>query len=252
MKEKDHATSDSSTPTGWSNPGQQPKRGSGTVRMALGICALIISMGLAACSTSTGTPNPTSAPADTAAPQPTATQAPTDTPEPTQAPAPSATSQPQATGVNTQLDPCQLIDSQEASTLAGTKFGNGLESSTPGGLKICTYGSKAAIVFTVEVAQAPDIATAQAYKAQFLADLQANLKQLSAQGLNVTQLPDFADGATMANASLNAGGININGSAIGFLKGTVFFGFSDIALGKPAPSSEAMQAEAQVVLGRLP
>jgi len=252
VKEKDQVKSNSSTLAGRSNPGQQSKRGSGTVRTALGICALIISIGLAACSPATSTPNPTSAPADTVAPQPTATEAPTDTPEPTQAPAPSATSLPQSSAVNTALDPCQLIDSQEASTLAGAKFGKGLEKTTPGGLKVCTYGSQATNIFTVEVVQEPDVATAQADKAQFLADLQANLKQLSDEGLTLTQLPTFADGATMATASLNAGGQSVNGSAIGFLKGTVFFGFSDIVLNKPAPSSEAVQAEAQVVLGRLP
>jgi hypothetical protein len=36
------------------------------------------------------------------------------------------------------------------------------------------------------------------------------------------------------------------------LKGTIFFGFNDLALNQPAPSSAAMQAQAQIVLGRLP
>jgi hypothetical protein len=104
----------------------------------------------------------------------------------------------------------------------------------------------------VEVAQAPDEATAKAYKAQFLADLQANLSKLASKGLTATELPNFADGATIAQATINAGGKTINGSAIGVLKGTIFFGFSDVIIGKAAPSSEALQSEAETVLGQLP
>jgi hypothetical protein len=47
-------------------------------------------------------------------------------------------------------------------------------------------------------------------------------------------------------------GETINGSAIGVLKGTIFFGFSDVVMGNAAPSSEALQSEAMTVIGRLP
>ncbi len=155
--------------------------------------------------------------------------------------------------VKTQLDPCQLISSQEASALAGASFGTGVEGSTPGGLKTCTYGSQTTNVFTVDVVQAPDVNTAKVDKAQFLEDLQASLQQLTNEGLNVTQDPNFADGAVLATASVNGGGIIMNGSAIGVLKGTIFFGFSDIVVGGgAAPDTIALRSEATTVLGRLP
>jgi len=87
----------------------------------------------------------------------------------------------------------------------------------------------------VEVAQAQDVATAQAQKADFLATLQASAQQLASGGLNVTQLPNFADGATMGQLSTSVEGIPINGSAIGVLKGTIFFGLSDVVKGGAAP-----------------
>jgi len=90
-----------------------------------------------------------------------------------------------------------LIDTQAASTFAGASFGPGVESTTSGGGRICTYGSETTNVFLVEVAQAPDVATAQAAKADFLATLEASAQQLASGGLNVTQLPNFADGATL-------------------------------------------------------
>ncbi|MGD0708550.1 MAG: hypothetical protein ABSA51_08855 [Anaerolineaceae bacterium] len=183
-----------------------------------------------------------------------ACSSPTSTPTPTPTPIPVVINMPQATvtATPTSLDPCQLIDSQEASALAGASFGAGEESTTSGGGRICTYGAQTANVFLVEVGQAPDVATAKAYKANFLADLQANLQQLTSGGLTPTELPNYADGAVTAQVSLNAGGETINGSAFGFLKGTVFFGFSDLVLGGAAPSSASMQSEADTVLGRLP
>jgi hypothetical protein len=154
--------------------------------------------------------------------------------------------------VPTSLDPCQLISSQEASSLAGASFGEGVAGTILDGGKTCTYGSPTTNIFFVEVVQASDQATADAAKAQFLADLQANLKELTNQGIQVHELANFADGAVTAQIDLNAGGETIQGSMFGFLKGTIFVGFSDVAIGNPGPSSEAMQAEATTVLGRLP
>jgi hypothetical protein len=152
----------------------------------------------------------------------------------------------------TSLDPCQVITSQVASSLAGASYGAGEESTTQGGGKICTYGSQTTNVFMVEVDQAPDVATAQAEKAQFVSDLEAKLPKLTGPGLSVTELPNFADGAVLGVATINSGGVIINGGAIGVLKGTIFFGFSDLVVGGPAPTSAALQAEAQTILGTLP
>jgi hypothetical protein len=225
-------------------------------RTVLGAITLLIALALTACSASPSSTSSSNIIPPTTAPQ--ATLPPTRVPQPTLGNTPQNTAAPAATStelpsaVVTQLDPCVLIDSQAASALAGVTFGAGVESTTPEGLKMCTYGGQTTNVFTVDVVQAPDVATAQAAKQQFLADLQANLEQLTSQGLNITQLPNFADGAVMANANVDSGGISISGNAMGFLKGTVFVGFSDIALSGTAPSDEAMQAEATTVLGMLP
>jgi len=40
--------------------------------------------------------------------------------------------------------------------------------------------------------------------------------------------------------------------AIYLLKGSTFVTFSDLVLGKPAPSAATMEAQAQTTLGRLP
>jgi hypothetical protein len=202
----------------------------------LGVCALVIPLVISACSPSTSTPTPN-------APMVTTVPMATDTPQ---------MMQDTVTATPTSLDPCVLIDSQEASAFTGATYGDGEESTTSGGGRICTYGANTTNVFMVEVAQAPDVATAQSYKAAFLADLQANLQKLTSEGMNITQLPNFADGAVMADASLTVNGSTINGRAMGVLKGTIFFGFSDIVLGGPAPTSDAAQTEAQTLLGRLP
>lgn len=178
-------------------------------------------------------------------PAPTATSL----PQPTAAPVATSTQPPSAKP--TALDPCQLIPSQEASKLAGASFGPGQEEDLPGGAKLCTYGANTANVFTIEVVQAADAKAADADKAQFLADLQAHLAQLTSEGLKITQLPTYADGAVAAEASFNVAGVSLNGRAFGFRDGTVFFGFSDLVKGGPAPSSGAMQTEATLVLGRL-
>ncbi len=181
----------------------------------------------------------TSTPVPTATTAPTATLAPTDTPQ--------AAAQP------TGLDPCQLIDTKTASTLAGATFGQGLEGTIPGGMKTCTYGSQATNIFIVDVIQAPDKATADSAEKDFLNTLQDNAQNIMGTGLTVTQIPSFADGAIYAEASITAMmGTSVNGSAFAFRKGTVFFGFSDVAIGAAGPTKAAMQAEAQTVLAKLP
>jgi hypothetical protein len=195
---------------------------------------LLIGAALSACAPATSTPAPTSSPAQTAT-QPPATKAAT------------------VAGTQTALDPCQLIPSDEASALAKATFGPGEGRSLGGNGKSCTYGAQTQNVFTVYVAQAADKASALAYKASFLSDLQANLGQLTSEGFKfATSVPNLGDDSVLAWVTLNSGGTPINGSAIGVVKGTVFFGFSDLVLGAPAPTTDALKAEAQKVLGRLP
>lgn len=154
--------------------------------------------------------------------------------------------------VTTALDPCVLVPKEEASALTGVSFDDGTEETTSGGGKRCIYGSNTLNVFTVIVVQGKDQATVEAAKADFQADLEANMQQLASQGIEVTELPDYADGAFVGQGSADFSGQTINGSAIGVLKGLVFFGISDIALNGPAPSTDALKAEADTVLGRIP
>jgi hypothetical protein len=226
-------------------------------RSAFSISLLAIVALLSACSTSA--PTATSAPQQAAAssvPNPTATSSPTVIPAAALASSPTAlpaeTGTPQQATASTVLDPCQLLPSQEASSLAGASFESGIEGTTPGGLKTCTYGSLTTNYLLAEVIQASDTATADAAQTQFVNDLQANLKQLTGEGFTVTPLPNFADAAIIGGVSINAGGETINGNTIAFRKGTTFFGFSDLVVGGPAPSNADMQAEATTVLGRLP
>lgn len=181
-------------------------------------------------------------------------QSASNSPEPSgSAPAqltPSATS-------NANLDPCQLVTQQEASQLAGTSFAAGKEETISSGAKMCTYGAQTLNVFMVEVAVAPDAATAQAQWAQEEAQAQANLQQFVAQaGANVTlQAGDItlsgADKAAAATSTATISGQTISISAIYVLKGAVFFTFSDLVLGKAAPTLAQMQTQAGTVLSRV-
>lgn len=223
------------------------------VRTIAGLASCVLV--LAACSSSvssSATPSASSSPAVSAAAPASAPASPsaaaTTSPSPAAAsPSPAASSG--ATAVPTSIDPCQLVTSEEASKLGGVSFGAGKESSTPGNDKMCTYTSLASSVasFSVSVLQAPDVATAQAGKAQAEADLQ----KISSK-LTVTQLPNLADGAAVIEGSLSIGGHTENVASIFALKGTTAFGFGEVIFDHPAPTSAALQAQAQIVLGRLP
>ena len=212
-----------------------------------GIAAVVVvGLVLAACgaSAATGTLTPTSAAAPTSAATPTSTASAGGAVVPSSAAAPSSL----ATGVQTALDPCQLVTSQEASQLAGASYGAGQESTNAGGGKMCVYGSETLNVFEVIVGQAPEVATAKAGKAEAEAAILAQ----AGNGLKFTELPNFADGAAYVIGSITVQGQTFNGSAIYVLKGTIFFGFSDLALAHPTPNLAALEAQAQVILGRLP
>ncbi len=156
------------------------------------------------------------------------------------------------------LDPCQLVTSAEASSLAGTTFGKGLEENNEGGSWTCVYGYQTLNVFMVTVAQAPDADTAQADWADYQAQAQALMERSLPPGVsgnltaNDVQDVPGADRAALAQGGITIVGRTINVSAIYFLKGATFVTFSDLVVGQPAPTAGAMETEAQTVLGRLP
>jgi len=174
-------------------------------------------------------------------------------------PTPSTpTPTPQQSASPVALDPCQLVTSSEASSIAGASFTAGKEDTTSGGAKTCAYGAQTRNVFLVLVTQAPDAATAQAdwtqEQAKAEAAIQQGLPQGSSVNLTVTNLTNVAGADKAAIASFNT---MISGQAVGLiaiylLKGSTFVTFSDLVLGKPAPTAAAMEAQAQTTLGRLP
>ncbi len=217
--------------------------------LVIGMSAALV----AACTGSTATTNPaTSSTAASSSPTTALVSSPPSS-APSQAPSVAPSASP------TALDPCVLVTSDEASQLAGATFGAGAEDTTAGGGRICTYGANTTNVFDVIVGQASSEAEAQAGKA----DAEAGILKLAAKGVKFTELAacsgqascppgTLADGAAYFVGSVTFSGVKVNGSAIYVLKGTTFFGFSDLVLSLPSPTAAALQAEAQVILGRIP
>ena len=174
-------------------------------------------------------------------------------PAPSTSPASSTPS-----GSPVALDPCQLVTSAEASSIAGVTFAAGKEDTTSGGAKTCGYGAKTPNVFLVIVAQAPDAATAQADWTQEQAKAEAAIKQGLPQGatvnLNVTNVTTLsgADKAALATFNTTISGEPVGIIAIYLLKGATFVTFSDLVIGKTTPTADSMETQAQTTLGRLP
>jgi hypothetical protein len=217
------------------------------VVLLMGGCALA----LAGCGTSS------SPPTGTAQPVSSATTAATPTPAPTGTATPSS----QATAVATSLDPCQLVTSSEASSLTGATYASGAESTTSGGGKICVYGSQTTDVFEVLVAVAPDATTAEAdwsqEESQVTSALQSGVAEAQSAGvslnftINDTSNVSGADMAAVGTFGTTISGVSIGGTAIYVLKGATFFAISDLEVGRTAPSTSAMEAQAQTTLGRI-
>ena len=201
---------------------------------------------LAACGAATSDTSPTPASSSNAA-TPTAT--PVATAPPTAAPTASQTAAP------TSYDPCQLVTASEASSLAGVTYGAGKEETNAGGGKDCVYGSETLNVFTVIVGVAADAATADAdwatEESQVKSALTTNAKGAD---VNISIADTSLSGADMAAVGTGGAsieGVKLNATVIYFLKGAVFVSFSDLVLGKAAPSESDMETEANTVLGRI-
>ena len=180
-----------------------------------------------------------------------------------QTPSPSASAPSQLTpsasapATPVALDPCAIVTSAEASTLAGASFGAGREETTSGGAKTCVYGYQTLNVFTIVVTQASDPATAQTAYDNAKAQAQAQLSQGAPSGVkfNVNLSDTSISGADRASAATGTGTISgqtISISAVYVLKGSVFFTFADLVLGHAAPALSLMEAQATTSLGRLP
>ena len=126
-----------------------------------GAFALIAALAVAGCSsTGTTTPSQIAAAIVNASPPPIQAPAPSASPGPSSAPASEeASGTPEPTAVVTDIDPCQLITSDDAKTFVGVKFGRKGDHDREQ-RQDALFGSGPNI-FTVEVAVAPDVATAR-------------------------------------------------------------------------------------------
>ncbi|HEY7970483.1 MAG TPA: hypothetical protein VID95_10850 [Candidatus Limnocylindrales bacterium] len=156
--------------------------------------------------------------------------------------------------VATNIDPCQLFTSADASSWVGVKFGAGKEATSEGNIRSCTYAAPGPNLFFVAVGIAPDVDTAKAAEAAAEADLQSQANQLGT--LAVEKIPNFADNtdAAILQGSMSAGGQTFGARAMYVLRGTTFFTFSDIAInnGGTPPTEQAFKDKANELLAKLP
>jgi hypothetical protein len=153
---------------------------------------------------------------------------------------------PQAADVT--LDPCQLVTQREASDMAHTSFGPGKEEGT----KVrhtCVYGAQTPNVLMVFVLQGATTGDAQTEWDTLL----AQAKSAAGQAANLVHLtPDSGIGDRAEWVELDLAQIGVAGRGLAFLKGPVGVYMIDEVRGGSAPSRDAMTAQAQTVLGRLP
>jgi hypothetical protein len=224
---------------------------SGGTRRLCGL-AVIGAMLIAGCSSA----SPSASSLPTASPTTAVSSTPTTTPTASATTAQSPTTAQSA--APTSLDPCQLVTATEASSLAGASFAAGTEGTTSGGGRTCVYGAQTMNVFSVLVAQALDVATAQADWTQEEAQAQSYLEKGVPSGVTVSlNLTDVSNVAGADRAAVGTGGVTIsgetiNGSVIYLLKGAAFVYFGDLVLGKAAPATADMEAQATTTLGRVP
>ena len=215
--------------------------------------AVVVALAVAGC-TSGASPSATTPSIANASQPPEASAAiapaPSDT---TSSGAPSESALPSA--VATDIDPCQLITSADASSWTGVKFGAGKESTSEGNVRACNYDAAGPNLFYVAVAIAPDAATAKAAEAAQEADLESQANSLASLGLTVEKLPNFAPNtdAAILQGTLSEAGQKVAARAMFVLRGTTFFSFSDTAVnsGEP-PSEQAFKDKANELLAKLP
>ena len=178
------------------------------------------------------------------------------TPEATTSTAPSEAppESPGATAVATTIDPCQVVTPDEASKLAGSKFGPSSATTMSNNAKLCMYGHQG-LSFNVIVTAAPDAATAKAQEPAFKAEIEQAAADAGLGDMKLTEIPDFQPGvdAAVLSGTATVGGTKVEGIAFYALKNAVLLALTDLAFGgAAAPTAAAMEDEAKVALGRLP
>lgn len=229
-----------------------------SVSRKLGVmgCSALAAIALAACSSSS--PSSGSGGANVGA---ATTAASVSTPS-SQAPANSLPPTTQATPSTAQAaaiapDPCAMVTAAEAGTLTGATFAAGKAEAWGSGGKGCTYSSPTLQIVSVQTARAQTAAEAQAAWAKEQAQIPTFLEQ-AAQApasahltTNVTPLSGYGDQAALISGSGTLQGVTLTVSGIYLLKGATFVGFEALAIGHPAPSAAAIEAQATTTLGRM-
>jgi hypothetical protein len=200
--------------------------------------AVVVAAGLTACG---GKAKLAADPASPPASHATRSSSPTDPPPS------SPTSSPK--GTQNTFDPCRLVTQSEASAMAHSSFGPGKEE----GNNIrheCVYGAQTANVLSVIVLTGASSGDAQAEWNQLLAEAQQGVSQAPANMIHLTHGAGIGDRSEWVEVDLSQIGVQARGLA--FLKGSVGVYVIDLVRGAAAPSRDAMTAEAQIVLSRLP
>ena len=169
------------------------------------------------------------------------------TPPPARSSAPQ-TSLSASEAVTSTVDPCQVVTRTEASALAHASFGPGKEEGT----KIrheCVYGAQTPNVLTVFVVQAASPSAAQAGWDTLLSEAQ----QFAGQAAGKVRLtPDSTIGDKAEWVELNLSQIGIDARGLAFLKGPTGVYMIDLVRGGTAAGQQALAAEAQTAMSRLP
>jgi hypothetical protein len=133
------------------------------------------------------------------------------------------------------------VNADEASQLTGAHYGPGKEEQDSASSRRCIYGAQTKDVFEVIVVQGTSVAEAQTAKNDLLAQVPHQI--------TLTPVPGVGDDARAFRATLQ-GILGI--SALYVLNGTVGFALVDEVNGKSPPTTAALVAQAQTVIGRLP
>jgi hypothetical protein len=210
---------------------------------------------LVACTTSTagGTAGPSIPVARPSVAVVLASSAPTPEPTTSTAPTEAPPESPGPTAVATTIDPCQVVTLDEASNLAGSKFGPATATTMSNNGRLCAYGQEG-LFLNVIVTAAADAATAKAQEPAFKAEIEQAAADAGLGDMKLTEIPDFQPGvdAAVLSGATTVGGVKVEGIALYALKNAVLLAITDLAYGGTAPSAAAMEDEAKVALGRLP
>jgi hypothetical protein len=227
-------------------------------RSKVAALAVIAALGVGACSSGTANPSAIASAiangvAGAASPEATPVTSPSEEPSAAASEEPSESALPSA--VATNISPCDLFTSADASSWVGVKFGAGKESKTQGNVGICTYDAPGPNIFTVQYGIAPDEATAKAAEAAEEQDLESQTQDLAKLGLTVEKLPGFAENtdAAILQGALSQGGISVAARAMFVLRGTTYFAFSDVGVnGSKPPTEQQFKDKANELLAKVP